>query len=354
MKKGGHPMKPGIILRRTVFVLLMVIWTVSVAGAQDKPIVLKLAHHVPVVHAVHRDILEPWSRLVEKSTEGRVKIDIFPGGTLGGAPEQWDMAIQGRCDLSWGHQAHFPGRFPLTSVMELPFLGFPSAEAASMVAWELYQKTPEIRSEYPKVKMIFIHAGALFQLHMIKGKEIHKLEDFKGKKVRAPGDVAVKVLQSLGATPVGMPAPDTYLSLERGVIDGTLFAMDAVEGFKLAEVTRQHIVGNFYAPMFFLVMNLDAWAKLPPDIQKKIEKVSGAFGAAFAGKGWDNAGIRGVDVAKKAGNEIYQVPQTELVRWEKSTKPVYDAWLTEMQKKGLPGKKVLDEVLFLSEKYRKK
>jgi TRAP-type C4-dicarboxylate transport system substrate-binding protein len=33
---------------------------------------------------------------------------------------------------------------------------------------------------------------------MIKGKEIHKLEDFKGKKVRAPGDVAVKILQSLG------------------------------------------------------------------------------------------------------------------------------------------------------------
>ena len=347
-------MGPRMIFGRTVCALLMVIWIVSIAAAQDKPIVLKLAHHVPVVHAVHRDILEPWSRLVEKNTGGRVKIDIFHGGTLGGAPEQWDMAIQGRCDLSWGHQAHFPGRFPLTSVMELPFLGFPSAEAASIVAWELYQRTPEIRSEYPKVKMIFIHAGALFQLHMIKGKEIHKLEDFKGKKVRAPGDVAVKVMQSLGSTPVGMPAPDTYLSLERGVIDGTLFAMDAVEGFKLAEVTRQQIVGNFYAPMFFLVMNLDSWGKLPPDIQKKIEEVSGAFGAAFAGKGWDNAGSRGVDVAKKAGNEIYQVPQTELVRWEKSTKPVYDAWLNEMQKKGLPGKKVLDELLVLSEKYRKK
>jgi hypothetical protein len=34
--------------------------------------------------------------------------------------------------------------------------------------------------------------------------------------------------------------------------------MDAVEGFKLAEVTREHVVGNFYAPMFFLIMNLDA------------------------------------------------------------------------------------------------
>lgn len=347
-------MKTRIILKCTIGALLIVLSIAPILAAQDKPIVLKLAHHVPVVHAVHRDILEPWSRLVEKNTGGKVKIDIFHGGTLGGAPEQWDMAIQGRCDLSWGHQAHFPGRFPLTSVMELPFLGFPSAEAAGIVAWELYQKFSEIRSEYPKVKMIFIHAGAPFQLHMIKGKEIHKLEDFRGKKVRAPGDVAVKVVQSLGATPVGMPAPDTYLSLERGVIDGTLFSMDAVEGFKLAEVTRQQVVGNFYAPMFFLVMNQDAWGKLPPDVQKKIEEVSGAFGAAFAGKGWDNAAIRGIDVAKKTGNEIFEVPQSELARWEKSTKSVYDSWVTERQDKGLPGKKILDEALLLSEKYRKR
>ena len=347
-------MEPRTILRQTICAVLMVICIAPIVAAQEKPIVLKLAHHVPVVHAVHRDILEPWSRLVEKNTGGRVKIDIFHGGTLGGAPEQWDMAIQGRCDISWGHQAHFPGRFPLTSSLELPFLGFPSAEAASFVGWNLYQKFPEIRSEYAKVKVLFIHAGALFQLHMIKGKEIHKLEDFKGKKVRAPGDVAVKVLQSLGSTPVGMPAPDTYLSLERGVIDGTLFSMDAVEGFKLAEVTRQQVVGNFYAPMFFLIMNLDAWGKLPADIQKKIEEMSGAFGAAFAGKGWDTAAIRGMDVAKKAGNEIYQVPQTELIRWEKSTKSVYDSWVAEMQNKKLPGKRVLDELLVLSEKYRKK
>ena len=82
--------------------------------------------------------------------------------------------------------------------------------------------------------------------------------------------------------------------------------------------------------------------------------MSGAFGAAFAGKGWDSAAIRGMNVAEKAGNEIYQVPQTELVRWEKSTKSVYDSWLAEMQNKRLPGKRVVDELFVLSEKYRKK
>ena len=341
-------------LRLSISAMCILALGASIAPAQEKPITLKLAHHVPVVHAVHRDILEPWSKLVEKNTGGKVKIDIFHGGTLGGAPEQWDMAIQGRCDISWGHQAHFPGRFPLTSSLELPFVGFPSAEAASVVGWDLYQKFPEIRAEYAKVKVLFIHAGALFQLHMIKGKEIHRLEDYKGKKVRAPGDVSVKIIQSLGATPVGMPAPDTYLSLERGVIDGTLFAMDAVDGFKLAEVTRQQIVGNFYAPMFFLVMNQESWAKLPAEIQKKIEEVSGAFGAAFAGRGWDSAGIRGLNMAKKSGNEVYEVPQSELARWQKSTSSVYDSWVADMQSKNLPGKKVLDELLVLSEKYGKK
>ena len=99
--------------------------------------------------------------------------------------------------------------------------------------------------------------------------------------------------------------------------------------------------------------HLNLWNSLPTDIQKVFNKLSGAWGADFESKVWDEQDTKGRDSCVKAGNEISTLPPKELERWKTHIKPMWDKWVAGMEAKGLPGRKVLNEVLRLSEEYSK-
>lgn len=67
-------------------------------------------------------VIDPWIKEVEKRTKGKVKITNFPGSALGKPPEHYDLAVKGLADVASCAPAYMPGRFPLSSVIELPFL----------------------------------------------------------------------------------------------------------------------------------------------------------------------------------------------------------------------------------------
>ena len=106
-------------------------------------------------------------------------------------------------------------------------------------------------------------------------KEIKKLEDLKGMKIRCTG-MAAKIVQALGATPVAMPMGDTYDALSRGVVDGSMAPQEALQGWKWGEVVKFTIenFGSSYSTGMFVVMNKEKWNSLPPDIQKIIEQIN--------------------------------------------------------------------------------
>ena len=115
--EGIRPMKkkPFILLSILLFVVMM-IGVTSMATAA--PIELRLAHGWSPKHHCHV-ILDKWTKDVEKATNGRVKITIFPGGALSNAVQLYDSTRTGVADLAWFLQGYTPGKFPLTSVVEL-------------------------------------------------------------------------------------------------------------------------------------------------------------------------------------------------------------------------------------------
>ena len=71
------------------------------AGAQDKPIELKLSHWAPPSHVNQGGVFGPWAKMVEEKSGGRLKITIFPGGVLGKPADHWDLAQNGIVDIAW-------------------------------------------------------------------------------------------------------------------------------------------------------------------------------------------------------------------------------------------------------------
>jgi TRAP-type C4-dicarboxylate transport system substrate-binding protein len=92
----------------------------STATAQDKPIELRFSSWVGVGHGHHTGVMAPWARMIEEQSGGRLKVTIYPGGTLGKPADHFDLVKNGIADMGFAAPGYTPGRFPLITVTELP------------------------------------------------------------------------------------------------------------------------------------------------------------------------------------------------------------------------------------------
>jgi TRAP-type C4-dicarboxylate transport system substrate-binding protein len=312
----------------------------SPAFAQDKPIELRFSSWVSTGHGHHRTVMEPWAKMIEEKSGGRLKVTIYPGGTLGKPADHYDLIKNGIADMGFAAPGYTPGRFPLVSVTELPLL-FKTSKGGSVAVMSLFDKY--FKKEFGDVKLLWIWVHPPGQFHLGK-KAVHTLEDMAGLKIRAATPMTAEMVKGLGATPVSIAAPETYNALERGVVDGTIFPWEAIAGFKLAEVLKHHTVASLYVAPLITLMNQRKYDSLPPELRKVIDDLSGSWGAEFTGANWDKNEQEGIDAAKKVGATIYTLPAEERQRWGAKLKPVEEKWVADMEAKKLPGRQILGDL----------
>jgi len=99
-------------------------------------------------------------------------------------------------------------------------------------------------------------------------------------------------------------------------------------------------------------MNQAKYDSLPADLKAVIDKNSGAVLSAMAGKTWEESKPPGRKPAVDRGNTFYTVPASELDNWIKASAPLYDEWVADMDKRGLPGKQMLKDARDLLVKHK--
>ncbi len=333
-----------------IILVLAALPLMTACAAPAGPVELKMSHFMSEKHPMHVKLMAPFAEEVATATEGRVKITIYSGGALGKPPDQYDSAVTGVTDIAFGLHGYTPGKFPLTSVIELPNM-VTSASSGSKVVWELYEKFPEIVAEHPGVKVLTIWAHDTGQIMTTK-KPIRTMDDLKGLTLRAPTASHVAMVEAWGATAVQMPISELYDSLEKGVVGGCVVPYSAIKSFNLHDVVKYMTVGDFYVASFFLVMNLDSWEKISSKDQKIIEGLIGSRMSEIGGTAYDGGAKVGLQTAQEAGMEIYTLPAGELAKWRQALAPLYQKWVADMEAKGLPGQKVYDEAVRLAAQYK--
>lgn len=295
-------------------------------AAQDV-VKLRIAHMVPPMHVAHHQLLTPWAQRLEKDSGGRIKCEIYPSMQLGGKPpELYDQARNGVADIIWTVPAYTPGRFPLTTVFDLPFVTGNTAEVTARAIWSFYKK--HLRNEYKDVHPLLLHCHAPGFVHM-KDTLVQRMEDLKGRKLRLPSKPIGDAVRLMGATPVGMPATEAYEALSRGVAEGVLFPWEPMKAFRLNEMTRFHTVTELYTTVFLVAMNRAKYESLPPDLKQVIDRNSGDNWIDEAGRIWDAADLPSLEQARQLGHTITRLAPEEKERWRKVTQPVVDAWITD-------------------------
>jgi TRAP-type C4-dicarboxylate transport system substrate-binding protein len=305
--------------------------------ANAETVTLTYSNFFPPTH-IQSKLAEAWSKEVEKRTNGRVVVQYFPGQTLTKAAQCYDGVVEGLSDIGFSVLAYTRGRFPVMAAVDLP-LGYTSGTVATEVINRVYDKFKPAELSDTEVMYLHAHGPGLINT---KEKPVRKLEDMKGLKFRAHGTSA-KVVQALGGTPVPQPMPETYQMLQKGVVDGAVYPLEAAKGWRLGEVTR-YCTADFsaaYTTSFFVVMNKAKWNSLPADVQKIIREINVEWVAKHAAA-WDASDSEGLVYFLNQGSQVIGLDTKEAARWKKAVAPVIEEYVQEMKGKGINGQEVVD------------
>ncbi|VFQ44237.1 TRAP transporter substrate-binding protein [Desulfoluna butyratoxydans] len=275
---------------------------------------------------------EAWAREVENQSNGRIKITVFPGGTLTNAKNCYDGVTGGISDIGMSVFAYNRGRFPVMEACDLP-MGYPDGLTASRVV-NAYHRAMAPK-ELDKVKVLYLHAHGPGLLHT--KKPVASLADLKGLKIRSTG-LSAKVVKALGAVPVAMPQGSTYEALQKGVVEGTFGPVEVLKGWRQAEVisstTLCKTVG--YTTTMYVVMNKRKWNALPADLQTILEQTSARW-VDVHGKAWDELDTLGMEASLARGNRTVELSKEENAAWKEAVRPVVTDYITRASEQGLDG-----------------
>ncbi len=331
-------------------IFIIILWGSFEVCAEE--VVLKFHTFQPMPANSNEEFVKPWSEKIYKESNGEIKIEMYPAMQLGGKPPQLvEQVRDGAVDIIWTVAGYTPGRFPKLEVFDLPFLAS-TALATSQAAQE-YAETVGA-SDLKEYKILAVHVHAPGTIHT-KKTLIKNYKDLKGLKIRGPSRVITKVLDKLGATPVGMPVPQVAPSLSKGVIDGMVVPWEIMHTFKLHELTKYHteVSGKrgLYTTPFLFLMNKKKYNSLSADHKKIIDSNSGLALAKLAGGLWDKFEMPARELAEDAGGKFHKLTGSELEEIVTLGDKVIENWIAEANSKGLDGQNLVEVARQLINKY---
>jgi TRAP-type C4-dicarboxylate transport system substrate-binding protein len=313
-----------------VYAAALLIGGATGALAQDKTFELKLAHWVPPSHPLQK-ALEQWGASVEKDSGGTIKYKVYPAQQLGKAFDHYDMARDGIADLTYINPGYQPGRFPIISAGELPFL-MTTAKGGTQALDAWYRKYADKEMKDVKFCLAFLHDPGAFHS---RAKKILVPGDIKGMKIRPAHATMATFVTMLGGTNVQAAAPEVRDIIEKGVADAVTFPWGSVPLFGIDKVTKYHLDMPLYVTTFAFVFNKAKYNEMSAAQKKVIDSHCTPEWALKVAAPWadfEHAGI--AKIKAEAGHEVYEPSAAQVAEWKKAAEPLAQTWADNVKKAG--------------------
>jgi TRAP-type transport system periplasmic protein len=303
-------------------------------------ITLRLHHFMPEASPVHQHILLPWASLLERASDGELRLDVVPEMRLGGgSAELLPQLEHGLVDLVWAMPCHTPQRFPRLQAMELPFV-MRGRTASSLAALDFAQG--HAGTELAGLQPLSVHVIGAGGFHM-RRVPVRRREDLQGLRLRAPTEQAARLVRALGATPVRIEPLRTREALAGGEVDGVLMNWDFCNSTRSWEVARLHSETDaaergLFTCLILLAMHPRRLERLPAAVRDVLLQHSGSWLAQWIGRRFEAVDGRGREAALGAGNARYLIDAAELQRWWPAADHVAREWAAALP----PGSDGLD------------
>lgn len=332
--------KRAVVRAAAASLLFTVSWGSETSFAADT-VKWDLAHFGSPAFRVAGEALADY---VNKNSNGTFEITVHKG-TLSPSKEILDNLSIGAFQLGYVVSSYHPGKNPLMSVLDLPFLPIRSMETRVKVAEALFEH-PAIKAEFGKWNTVPIMAVVQPNYEIMgKGNPPMDLAGFDGMKMKATSGIG-NALGHFGAVRVPMTGSEQYNGLQTGIIDSVAATPSAHGGWKLYELSDWYTVGmDAGSAHVSLVGNADAYNALSDEHKKLLaEAKEFAYAETIKAQSQASANYEPKLNEYKLKRVDIDPAMIEKLRAE-AAKPVWDAFVTDAKTKNLPGQEILDFVM---------
>lgn len=294
---------------------------------------------------------EHLAKVAKEKSGGNFIINLKYNEQLGEAKDFLDGIKVDAFQGAFVAYSYAPAKTPLQGVLDMPFLPIPDLVASAKVQ-DAYQAWKPVADELSKWNAMHFMTVLLPQYEFMgSGKPPRNLEDWKGMRVRALGGLG-DAMKLLGAVPVSVSAPEVYTALERGMFQAASFPFAySFTAYKLQEVSKWYTLGMQLGIIHnSVVLSQTAWKALPDEYKKILEEAK-PEAYRLQRVAYEEADKKSFELFDKRKLEVIKVsPEMREKLITTAGKPVWDHWVAETEKKGLPGKEALELVLSLAKK----
>ncbi len=309
-----------IIAVAVSFSVAAFIWTPSADSSET--VTIKMASYAGPTYPI-RIHLENFKDMIEKRSNGRIKVDHYPAESLVKLSKAFDAVIDNVVQIALTSAAYEPKR-----------MGVVAAVANSPWNWDAYK----FGEHYREPGSFYDFAAPHFEKNGLKlmswpnvphgevfsSKPIRRLEDFKGKLLRTVSSLK-EPLKLLGAEPIFIPTSELFNAIQRGTVDGGTLAISSIFSEKYYEVAPYIQLANLYTGSLPVIMNLKFLNSLPPDLKKVVLDTFAEADKQYYEKiKQDTTEVISKLKSMKPKVEVYEVPAEEVARWQTALRPFYD------------------------------
>jgi TRAP-type C4-dicarboxylate transport system substrate-binding protein len=241
-------------------------------------------------HPIVTKVLKPWADAVNAEGSGAVSIEMRHGPTMVNHENYYDRVMDDVVQVVWGMTVFDPGRFPRMLVSTLPLM-VETSQQGSLALCRLHEKGAfgdETGAIVPLLFVQFPQSAA-----HLNGAELTAMDQLAGKKIISGSPISAAIIQAYGGTPLSITITEQYQALQRGTADGTIMNYTAFPGFRLNEVTTNHLDLPLGGALGLVFMAKDRWDALSDEATCRAGEAIGLRGLAHRGRHGRRLGSRG-------------------------------------------------------------
>lgn len=289
----------------------------GVASAQERTI--KFATQNPKGHPIVMG-MEKFAELVQAKSGGKIKVNLFPGGVLGGDAPTVSAIQGGTIEMASMNSGIFASQVKEFAVYDFPFMFANSKEADAVVDGPFGKKMHARLEAKGLIGLSYYELG--FRSITNGKRAINKVEDLAGLKLRViPNPINVDWVKALGANPTPLSFPEVYAGLEQGAIDGQENPVTVIAANKLYEVQKHLVLTNHQYNPQSVVISKKFWDTLSV-AEKKIIADAATESSTYERLQARDQAKTALDTIKKAGVQVTELSPAEMEKMRDKMRPV--------------------------------
>ncbi|KKK36898.1 hypothetical protein WQ57_16800 [Mesobacillus campisalis] len=314
----------------------------SSSAQSDKVFELNYNNLAPPTHPYTKNVSEPWAEFVEKETNGRVKIHVFPSSQLGTPDTGYDDVSGGVFDVGLLYASSDKNDilFPL-SIGDLPF-AIPNPDVAVSVMNKFYDKFMKDKFQ----DAVWLGASSTDTAQLYTTSPIETVEDIKKRKISNSLYSRNELIKSWGAVPVSSSNSELYESIERGIVDDVIYNTTGAIGFNLNEVAPNMTKLDLGVSSNGLFVNGNIFNQMPEDLQTLFKEKLGPKHQELMAELYMAQMEKSIQEfenrVKDKGGKVITPDEEELNKFKEPAKKMWDEWVKEANKKGHPGEEMME------------